>query len=110
MIHLGDHNVPNAFFFLDKYTQVRVYLTESVLRVVSQKSIPTQIRQLILCVSNRKKQVDRIFGGVAFCKTTLTTLCVRYGCWRHLFELVSQLNDFGVLVNGRLLQINQLLP
>ena len=33
---------------------VRFHLTESVCKVAFQKSIPTQIRQLILCTSNNK--------------------------------------------------------
>ena len=33
---------------------LRFYLTENVFQVVLQKSIPTQIRQLILCISNSK--------------------------------------------------------
>ena len=31
------------------------YLTESVFKVVLQKSIPTQIRQLILCIGNSER-------------------------------------------------------
>jgi len=34
--------------------QVRLYLTQSVFKVVLQKSIPPQIRQLILYVRNSK--------------------------------------------------------
>ena len=32
----------------------QTYLTQSVFKVVLQKSIPTQIRQLILCMSSSK--------------------------------------------------------
>ena len=37
---------------------VHFYLTQSVFKVVSQMSIPRQIRQLILYISNSKESVD----------------------------------------------------
>jgi hypothetical protein len=46
----------------------RVYLTQSVFTVALQKSIPTQIRQLILRISNSNGQVDDFCGGVDFLK------------------------------------------
>ena len=50
------------------------YLPPIVCKVVSQKSTPPQIRQLILYYCQYEEWVD---GGVEFCKTTLETLCVR---------------------------------
>ena len=38
----------------ERAVKSRAYLTQSVLKVVLQKSIPTQIRQLILDISNYK--------------------------------------------------------
>ena len=37
---------------IEKLIAREVYLTESVDKVVSQKSISAQIRELILCISN----------------------------------------------------------
>ena len=47
---------------------MRPYLTESVYQVVLQKSIPAQIRQLILYISNSKGYVDGFVGGVTSAK------------------------------------------
>jgi len=44
------------------------YLTESVYKVVSQKSIPTQIRQLIFYISNSKEYVDGFVRELTFAK------------------------------------------
>ena len=46
------------------------YLTESVDTVVLQKSIPAQIRQLILYITTVKNEL-RIWAGIDFFKTTL---------------------------------------
>ena len=53
--------------------QMKVYLTQSVFEVVLQKSILTQIRQLILYMSNSKGQVDGFVGKL----TSAKRLCVR---------------------------------
>jgi len=58
---------------------LRPDLTESAYRVVSQKSIPVQIRQLILY---KDKLADlcgsqRIYAEIDFCETTMQTLSVR---------------------------------
>ena len=44
------------------------HLTQSVLKVVSQKPIPTQICQLILYISNSKGQVDEFVGDLTSAK------------------------------------------
>ena len=49
---------------------------ESVYKVVVQKSIPAQIRQLILYMSNNKERVEKFVGEIDFRKTTLQTLSV----------------------------------
>ena len=40
----------------------RTYLTQSVFKVALEKSIPTQIRQLILDISNSQRRVDGLVG------------------------------------------------
>ena len=45
-----------------------LHLTESVYKIVSQKSIPPQIRQLFLYISNNKGQVDGFVGELTFAK------------------------------------------
>ena len=47
---------------------VRSDLTESVLTVVLQKSIPPRTRQLILYISNSKGQVDEFVREMTFAK------------------------------------------
>ena len=54
-----------------------LYLTESVYKVVLQKTIPPQIYQLILIIINVN---SRICAGVDFCQMTLWTLSVRSVC------------------------------
>ena len=46
----------------------RIYLTESVYKVVLQKSIPPPIRQLILHISNNEGQIDRFVRELTFAK------------------------------------------
>jgi len=48
------------------------YLTESVHKIVLQKSISTQIRQLIFCISNNEGQVDGFVGELILAKRLYT--------------------------------------
>ena len=45
----------------------RAYLTESVYKVVLQKSVPEQIRELIIYIGNNNR---RICAGIDLCTTT----------------------------------------
>ena len=45
------------------FVQCKAYCTQSVFKVVFQKSIPILFRQLILCIGNSKGQFDRFVGG-----------------------------------------------
>ena len=52
------------------------YLTESVYEVVLEKSIPTQIRQLVLYIRNDKGYVDGFVWELPFAKRLLeSTFC-----------------------------------
>jgi hypothetical protein len=50
------------------FVQEQVHLTQSVFKVVLQTPIPTQIRQLILHISNSTGKVDGFVGGLAYAK------------------------------------------
>lgn len=55
VIHLGDHNVPNALMFIDKYTQITRIINPVILT----------IEQIDEMVKNQglKDYIDRTFGG-----------------------------------------------
>jgi hypothetical protein len=56
VIHLGDHNVPNALMFIDKYTQVSRILNPIVICI-------QQIEELVRD-DGLKRYIDHTFGGV----------------------------------------------
>ena len=55
----------------------QLHLTESVHKVVLQKSILAQIRQLMLFISKDEGRDDGFGRKLFFCKTPLCTLYVR---------------------------------
>lgn len=90
-LHLGDHNVPNALVFIDKYLQVPrilgpiVLVIESIPRLYEKPGIQTYI--------------DEIFGGpVSLTKTILADF------FRHGFDGSGADNfyDAGSCIDGRL--------
>ena len=48
--------------------RVGAYLTESVFKVIFRESIPTQIRQLIIHISNNKGQVDEFVRKLTYAR------------------------------------------
>lgn len=72
VIHLGDHNVPNAFMFIDKYTQVPRILNPIVLVL---EEIPKLYRD-----PHTRQYIDSLFGGVDGARRAI--LCG--GCCRIL--------------------------
>ncbi|KAJ3037754.1 hypothetical protein HDV00_001339 [Rhizophlyctis rosea] len=91
VIHLGDHNVPNALMFIDKYTQ---------------------IYRILLPIVNCLEQIDRLgqnagvgryidesFGGVDKCKKDILV-----DFFRHAFDGSGADNffDAGSCIDGRL--------
>ncbi|GIL49858.1 hypothetical protein Vafri_6156 [Volvox africanus] len=91
VVHLGDHNVPNALMFIDKYTQVPRILNP-VVSVLEE--LPKLYRD-----SNLRAYIDSSFGGVEQCrKAIIVDFC------RHAFDGSGADNffDAGSCIDGRL--------
>ena len=92
MIHLGDHNVPNALNFIDKYTQV-----------------PRILGPIVVCLENVEKMVDddenledfinKGFGGLEKLKKDIL-----YDFFKSAFDGsgASNFYDAGSCIDGRL--------
>eukprot|EP00727_Mastigamoeba_balamuthi_P014143 m51a1_g9351 hypothetical protein (641) ;mRNA; r:119676-122045 len=92
VIHLGDHNVPNALLFIDKYTQVPRILTPIALTVERMET---------MCGGNKyaKLYVERRFGSHARASHMILS-----DFFRHAFDGSGADNffDAGSCIDGRL--------
>jgi serine/threonine protein kinase len=91
VVHLGDHNVPNALMFIDKYTQVPRILSPVVLVI---EAIPGLCKDPDLA-----SYFDNAFGGVDNLINTILT-----DFFRHGFDGSGADNffDAGSCIDGRL--------
>jgi len=92
VIHLGDHNVPNALLFIDKYTQVPRILSPIVLCLDG-------IDGMVARDPGLKGYVEAAFGGPERLKKTILT-----DFFRHAFDGSGADNffDAGSCIDGRL--------
>ena len=92
VVHLGDHNVPNALMFIDKYTQVPRILNPVVLVL---QEIPKQ------CQADEKirEYIEQAFGGPELCQKIILA-----DFFRHAFDGSGADNffDAGSCIDGRL--------
>jgi len=92
MIHLGDHNVPNALSFIDKYTQVPRILTPIVVCLENIEA---------LCDKDDgvKAYVQSAFGGIEALKKDIL-----YDFFKSAFDGSGADNfyDAGSCIDGRL--------
>jgi hypothetical protein len=91
VIHLGDHNVPNALMFIDKYTQVS--------RILNPIVITVQQVDMLYKDPNLRSYIDNTFGGAEACKKDILV-----DFFRHAFDGSGASNffDAGSCVDGRL--------
>lgn len=91
VVHLGDHNVPNALMFIDKYTQVPRILNPVVLVL---EEIPRMVKNPAIA-----SLINGTFGGVEAVKKEI--LC---DFFRHAFDGSGADNffDAGSCIDGRL--------
>ncbi|KAJ3061437.1 hypothetical protein HK102_009117 [Quaeritorhiza haematococci] len=72
VIHLGDHNVPNALMFIDKYTQIyRILLP--IVRVLER------LGELYDGDKGVRKYIEETFGGVEKARKDILVDFFRYG-------------------------------
>ena len=92
VIHLGDHNVPNALLFIDKYTQVSRILSPLVRTLINIESICEEN-------DNLDKYVQVAYGGVQYAKMEILR---DFFC--HAFDGSGGDNffDAGSCIDGRL--------
>jgi len=91
VIHLGDHNVPNALMFIDKYTQVSRILNPIVICI-------QQIEELVRD-DGLKRYIDHTFGGVDKLRKDILR-----DFFMHAFDGSGADNffDAGSCIDGRL--------
>jgi len=92
VIHLGDHNVPNALMFIDKYTQVARILAPVVLVVKELPKLASKNREL-------RQYIENAFDSVECCRKLILT-----DFFRHAFDGSGADNffDAGSCIDGRL--------
>jgi len=90
-VHLGDHNVPNALMFIDKYTQVPRILVPIVSALENIDKLCTQ--------ATTKQYIQKAFGGDQTLKKMILTDFFRFG-----FDGSGADNfiDAGSCIDGRL--------
>jgi len=91
VVHLGDHNVPNALMFIDKYTQVPRILVPIVTAVEAVDKLTQQ--------PTTKRYIEKAFGGADKLKKDILVDFFRYG-----FDGSGADNfiDAGSCIDGRL--------
>lgn len=92
VVHLGDHNVPNALMFIDKYTQVPRILNPLVLALDELPKIAKKDPGVSAYIEN-------IYGSIDMCiKNVLQDF------FRHAFDGSGADNSFdaGSCIDGRL--------
>lgn len=92
VVHLGDHNVPNALMFIDKYTQIPRIIGPIVLCLEKIDDLVAKQRSL-------KQYIEQEFGTVEDCKKTILR-----DFFKHAFDGSGADNffDAGSCIDGRL--------
>jgi len=92
VVHLGDHNVPNALTFIDKYTQVPRILNP-IVQVI--EAIPRCAEQF----SHVREMIEAAHGGVSECQKDILQ-----DFFKHAFDGSGADNfyDAGSCIDGRL--------
>ena len=92
VVHLGDHNVPNALMFIDKYTQVPRILTPLM-------TVVEEVARVCQADGKVRAYVESAFGSAEQCQKAI--LC---DFFKHAFDGSGADNffDAGSCIDGRL--------